>query len=97
MSNLMQLKRITDGDLEAKLPAAGGYVGLRARPPVAGQFFGKNSSFNAIWITFRTFSDSFERTKFFKFESQLKKSLTLLEVKSKTHVKFLHFGVKFCK
>ena len=35
---LVQLKRITDGDLEAKPPAAGGHGGLRAKPPVAGRF-----------------------------------------------------------
>ena len=39
VSKLVQLKRITDGGLEAKPPAAVGYGGLRAKPPVAGQFF----------------------------------------------------------
>ena len=52
VSKLVQLKRITDGDLEAKLPAAEGYGDLRAKPPVARRFFViffvKNSSFNAI-------------------------------------------------
>ena len=45
---------------------------------VAGRFFaivsGKNSYFNAIWITFRMFLASCEITKFLRFESQLKKS-----------------------
>ena len=87
MSKLVQLKRIIDGGLKVKPPAAGGYAGLRAKPPIARrflEFFGKNSSFNAIWITFRTFSEPFERTKFLRFQSQFKKSLTLLQVKSKT-------------
>ena len=87
MSKLVQLKRIIDGGLKVKPPTAGGYAGLRAKPPIAGrflEFFGKNSSFNAIWITFRTFSEPFERTKFLRFQSQFKKSFTLLQVKSKT-------------
>ena len=37
-------------------------------------FFEKNSYFNAIWITFRSFLKPFERTKFLRFESQLKKT-----------------------
>ena len=79
------------GPAGGKAPAAGGYGGLRVKPPVAGPFFklfGKNSSFNAIWITFCTVSEPFEITKFLRFESQLKKSLTLLQVKSKTIVTF---------
>ena len=58
------------------------------------KFFGKNGSFNAIRITFHTFSEPFERTKFLMFESQLKKSLTLRQVQNT--FKILHFGVKFC-
>ena len=38
----------------------------------------KNGYFNAIWITFHTFSEQFKRTKFLRFESQLNKSLPLL-------------------
>ena len=37
-------------------------------------FFRKNSRLNAIWITFCTFLDPFEITKFLGFESQLKTS-----------------------
>ena len=89
MSKLVQLKRITDGGPEAKPPAAGGYGGLRAKPPVAGRFFKiflENVTLLMPWITFRTLSEPFETTKFLRFESQLKKFLTLLEVKSKTRL-----------
>ena len=92
----MQLKRITDGDLKEKSPAAGGYGGLRVKCPVAERFFSnfleKNSSFNAIWITFHTFSESFEKTKILRFERLLKKSLTLLLVKTKTYLNFAFWG-----
>ena len=83
-------------DLGAKPPAAGGYGSLEAKHPVAGRFFGKNGYFNAIWITFRAFLETFERTKFLRFESQLSKSLSLLQFKFKNTFKIVHFGVKFC-
>ena len=35
-------------------------------------FFEKNSYFNAIWITFRTFLEPFKITKSLRTESQLK-------------------------
>ena len=35
-------------------------------------FFIKNSYFNAIWITFRTFLEPFKMTKFLRIKSQLK-------------------------
>ena len=96
---LVQLKRITDEDLEAKLPAAGSYGGLRTKPPVVERFFvifwAKNSAFNDVWITFCTFSDPFERTKLLRFESQLKKSLT--SGQDQNTLKILQFGVQFCK
>ena len=80
-------------------PAAGSYESMRAKPPVAGRFFvifwAKNCAFNAVWITFQTFSDPFERTKLLRFESQWKKTLTLLQVKSKTHFKFCILGFNF--
>ena len=66
------LKRITNRGLGAELPAAGGYRGLRAKPPAAARFlviFGKISYFNAI----RMCSEPFERIRFLTFESQLKK------------------------
>ena len=55
------IQTITDGDLGTGPPAAGGY----------GQLFGNFcnfSYFNAIWITFCTFLDPFERIKFLRFE-----------------------------
>ena len=36
-------------------------------------FFEKNSYFNAIWVTFYTFLEPFEKTNFLAFESQLNK------------------------
>ena len=98
MSKLVQLKRITGGDLKAKPPAAGGYGSLRAMPPVAGRFFvifWKKSSCNAVWITFRTFLEPFEGTKFLRFESHMKKFLTLLQVKSKNTFKICILGLNF--
>ena len=81
-----------------KPPAAGGYVWESgAKQPAAGRifisFWKKSGSFNAIWITFRTFSEPFERTKFSRFKSQLNKSLPLLQVKSKTHLKSCILGL----
>ena len=73
--------------------------GHGAEPPAAGQFFvifWEKNYFDAIRITIRTFSEPFERTKFLMFESQLKKSLPLLQVKSKTRLKSCIFGFKFC-
>ena len=58
-------------------------------------FLEKNGYLNAIWITFRTFSEPFERTKFLRFESQLNKSLRLLQVKSKTRLKSFILGLNF--
>ena len=58
------------------------------------KFLEKNGYFNAIWITFRTFLEPFERTKLLRFEIQLNKSLSLLQVKFKTRFKILHFGIK---
>ena len=72
---------------------------MGAEPPAAGQFFViflKKNYFNAIRITFRTFSEPFERTKFVMFESQLKKSLPLLQGQVQNTFKILHFGAKFC-
>ena len=73
---------------------------MAAEPPAAGHFFvfffEKIGYSNAIRITFRTFSEPFERAKFLMFESQLKKSLLLLLIKSKTRLKSCFFGVKFC-
>ena len=39
LSKLELLKRITNGNLGAESPAAGGYEGLREKPQAAGQFF----------------------------------------------------------
>ena len=57
-------------------------------------FLEKNGYFIANRITFRTFSEPFERTKFLMFESQLK-SLPLLQVKSKTRLKSCILGLNF--
>ena len=58
-------------------------------------FSEKNGYFNAIRITFCTFSEPFETTKFLMFESQLNKSLPLLHVKSKTRLKSCILGLSF--
>ena len=73
MSKLVQLKHVTEG-------------AWGIRPQLLGDFCNfleKNGYFNAIRITFRTFSEPFEKTKFLMLESQLKKSLPLLQLKSK--------------
>ena len=70
VSKLVQLKHVTEG-------------AWRRNPQPLGNFLEENGYFNAIRITFRTFSEPFERTKFLMFKSQLKKSLPLLQVKSK--------------
>ena len=52
----MQLRRVTDEQSHKYLVTVN--RGLGAEPPAAGQFFNfaaKNSNFNAILITFRTF------------------------------------------
>ena len=51
--------------------------------------------FNAIWITFRTFSEPFERTKFLRFGSPLNKFLPLLQIKSKAGLKSCILGLNF--
>ena len=79
------------------LGVGNGSLGAEApcRWAVICKFLEKNGCFNAIWITFRTFSESFERTKFLRFESQLNKSLPLLQVKSKTRLKCRILGLNF--
>ena len=66
-----------------------------SRRAIFCNFLEKNSYFNAIRITFRTFSEPFERTKSLMFESQLKKSLPLLQLKSKTRLKSCILGLNF--
>ena len=47
-----------------------------AKPPAAGQFFvifWRKKLFCYHWITFRTYSEPFESTRFLTFESQLNK------------------------
>ena len=67
-------------------------------------FFEKNSHFNAIWITCRTFLKLFERNKLLSFGSQLKKlnypvhsALALLTGQVQSTFKRLHFKVKVSK
>ena len=68
LSKLVQLKRITDGGLKAKPPAAGGYWGPRAKPPAASRFFcsffGKKSYFNAIGSHFARVQSHLKELKF---------------------------------
>ena len=98
VSKLVQLKRVTNGawGRSHKPPEAMGVCGRNTQP--LGNFlkvFGKNGYLNAIWITFRTVSEPFERTKFLRFENQLNKSLSLLQVKSKTRLKSFILGLNF--
>ena len=69
--------------------------GALSRWAIYCNFLEKNGYFNAIRITFRTFSEPFEKTKFLMFESQLKKSLPLLQAKSKTRLKSCILGLNF--
>ena len=69
--------------------------GAPSRWAIFCNFLEKNGYFNAIKITFRTFSELFERTKFLMFERQLKKSLPLLQVKSKTRLISCILGLNF--
>ena len=69
--------------------------GASSRWAIFCKFLEKNGYFCAIWITCRTFSEQFDRTKFLMFESQLKKSLPLLQIKSKTRVKCCILGLNF--
>ena len=98
MSKFVQLKRVTNG------PGGGATSRRRlwefggkktSRWAIFCKLLEKNGYFNAIWITFRTFSEPFERTKFLRFESQLNKSLPLVQVKSKTRSKSFIFGLNF--
>ena len=82
MSKLVPLKHVTEG-------------AWRQSPQPLRDFLEKNGYVNAIRITFRTFSESFERTKFWMFESKLKKSLALLQVKSKARLKSCILGLNF--
>ena len=82
MSKLVQLKHVTEG-------AWGRSTQLLVN------FLEKNGYFNAIRITFRTFSELFERTNFLMFESQSKKSLPLLQLRSKTRLKSCILGLNF--
>ena len=79
VSKLVQLKHVTES-------------------PAAGRFFvikKKNGYFKWIRITFLNFSEPFERTKFLMFESQLKKVLPLLQIKSKTRLKSCVLSLNF--
>ena len=82
VSKLVQLKHVTEK--------------ARGRSPQSlGDFLEKNGYFNAILITIRTFSEPFKRSKFLMFESRLKKTLSLLQVKSKTCLKSCILGLNF--
>ena len=97
VSKLVQLKRISD-KAWAKAPSHQTLWGCGGEAPAAGRFFKifrKNSYFNSIWITFRTFLEPFENTKFLRLKSQLKKFFPLLQVKSKTRLKCGILGLNF--
>ena len=79
-----------------------GVWGRRPQPPVAvgvwgqspqplGDFcvFGKKKLFKSHWITFRTSSEPFQRTRFLTFQSQSKKfscSILFLQLNPKTRL-----------
>ena len=87
MSKLVQIKRVTNEAWgRSHQPSEAMGVWGRSTQPL-GDFLEKIGYFGAIWIIFRTFSETFEKTKFLRFESQLNKSLPLLQVKSKTRLK----------
>ena len=87
-----------------------GVWGRSPQPPVAmgvweqspqplGDFckFLEKKLFTSHWITFRTSSEPFQRTRFLTFQSQSKKfscSILLLQLKSKTRLKS-YVSVKF--
>ena len=79
-------------------PPAGRLWGSGGKAPsrwaIFCKFLEKNSYFNAIWITFRTFSEPFEIIKLLRYESQLNKSFLLLQVKSKTCLRCCILGFK---
>ena len=86
MSKLVQLKRVTDGPgggttRRRRLWESGGKA--PSRWAIFSKFLEINDYFNAIWITFRTFSEPFEKTKILRFESQLNKSFLLLKASPK--------------
>ena len=98
MSKLVQLKHVTDGawDWSPHPPEAMGVWGeAPSRWAIFYNFGEKTLYFKAIWITFCTFLEPFERTKFLRFESQLNKSPPLLQVKSKTRLKSNILGLNF--
>ena len=64
-------------------------------PQLLGDFHNILAEIATFGITFRTFSEPFERTKFLRFESQLKKSLPSLQVKSNTRLKSYILGLNF--
>ena len=62
-------------------------------------FLKKNVQFNAIWITFRTFLELFQRTKLLMFETSSKINLPsfryLEQVKFKTYLNACILGLNF--
>ena len=73
----------------------GQWGGAPSRWAIFCNFLEKTGYFTAIRITFPTFSEPFERTKFLMLESQLKKSLPFFQVKSKTRLKSCILGLNF--
>ena len=85
-NKLVWLKRITDGDLEKE-------------PSEAWRFcviFGKNNYFNGTMITFCTFFEPFEITKFCDLKDKKKFfSIFYLQVKSKSRLNSCILGLNF--
>ena len=85
------IQELIDGDQGVKLPPLEDFF----------SFFEKNSHFNAIWITYRTFLKLFERKKLLSFGSQLKKLNypvhSALTGQVQSTFKRLHFKFKVSK
>ena len=99
MSKLVQLKRVTNeawgrSHSRRRLRESAGEA--PSQWTIFCEFLEKNGYLNAIWITFRTFSEPFERTKFLRFESQLNTIPSFASSQAQHTFKILHFGVKFC-
>ena len=98
MIKLVQLKHGTDAawwhsHYPLRLWESGGEA--HSKWEIFCKFLEKNGYFNAIWITFCTFLEPFERTKFFKFETNGTNPSLYLQVKSKTCLKSCILGLTF--
>ena len=96
MSKLVQLKRVTNGawgrSRRRPLESGGKAPSRRA---IFCNFLGKNGYFNAIWITFRTFSEPFEKN-FFEIWEPIEQIPPFTSSQVQNTFKIFHFGVEFC-